>query len=463
MTITNTDTNENISEATDTCPLMSISSSENSHRMNFEVEQVSDPSKIKFEFFGYKNSGRKTYKCLLCGRVVRERSEHKVAHISQKTFKCSFKGCDKVYKRRQGLRLHEQIHISNLPTHKCNKCGKSYRTAHLLYKHKTATCFNDRSYTCRVCGKKLKTPRQLKYHEAMHCEVKSVNCEICQKAFASEQHLQIHLSTHDSVTCFCGKSFNSWTECKSHKKQEHLCESEMFKIKSDNVYSNKDREILHPGQVSHECTICEVKFKKKTQLDLHMLNHAEPDLKCPECEKKFKTKAAVKSHLQSHNKRFECTLCGVRFAALKSWEKHQSRCVISKTDKRVKFSSSYFSQTFNTVISAKNDTMENQEESSASNAIYNCELCSAVFQLEESLVKHEIKKHSANKDKYRCPVCNVLFITTRTLWKHKYYEHKLGEIYFCDKCEREFFHEKDLVSHKLSVHSTFTVNQICYS
>lgn len=490
-------------------PLLFIPPTRMGQGLKFKVQEVSDISEVKFQFYGFRKSGKRIFKCLLCGRVVKCKSEHAQAHIPEKKFKCHFEGCEKSYRKKQGLLHHLEKHSSNFSErYKCDKCGKSYCSARVLASHKATICYNEHRYSCKICKKVVKSIEALKRHEAIHTNVKPVSCEICHKMFSSKKVLAAHYSCHYSVTCFCGKSFDSWSKCKAHKKQEHLSLTNM----------DSSDPLISYEQAENECVICRVSFQSKTLLDKHnKLIHSKTEILCPICEKEFKTKQEVKEHLQFCDKQFKCSSCRKQFFSFISLEKHRQNCGNEKKNEEPSFQCLYCPQSFLNAMLVKNHMLENHvksknnsqnfnnitecfgskidetltfqcehcslsfktsksakehmleshgnlksetenkhsfKKSTIPGAIYNCELCSAVFQREASLVNHEIKKHCTLKDKYRCSVCNVLFITTRTLWKHEYYEHKLGDIYFCDQCEREFFTEEDLNFHKTLVHNT---------
>lgn len=437
-----------------------------------EVDLFSDTSEIKFELYGQTVSGRKTYKCLSCGKVVRERSEHKIAHTNGKNFTCSFPGCGKTYKRKQGLRLHYPSHQTT--TYSCDKCGKTYRTPHLLYKHRTISCNHEPAFSCNICGKKLKSARQLNYHTQLHSDEKNSECHLCGKCFQSDDHLKFHLKSHDdaSVQCYCGKTFRTWAECKAHRREFHDTINNQIISSPKMANENESTETLY------ECTMCKVKFKKKYSFTKHMLHHSEANIPCSHCEKKFKTNHHLKLHLQCHAKPYKCLNCSMCFQNLNDLQNHETltKCDPVKTEKchltyqcgeclklfdnansaRTHTLARHFDVDSVTISTVSDDEMQisiqlQDAKQALQDAIYNCESCDAVFRLESSLTKHELEKHRS-QNRLKCSVCPVKFISNRTLRKHEFDFHQIGVCERCSVCDRQFHNKEKLSDHVNHVH-----------
>ena len=83
-------------------------------------------------------------------------------HNNVKLFKCSFKGCSEAFSRKSGLILHERNHTGEKPI------------------------------ICSYCDKAFKNPRAHVAHERTHTGEKPYACTICDMRFTQQIHMKLH-------------------------------------------------------------------------------------------------------------------------------------------------------------------------------------------------------------------------------------------------------------------------------
>ncbi|KAI8916353.1 hypothetical protein EDD86DRAFT_185288 [Gorgonomyces haynaldii] len=84
---------------------------------------------------------------------------------SDKAFRCTHPGCDRVFTRVQNLRSHARCHLVTAP-HNCNHCGLGFRRTTDLQRHiRTMHTPNDQKpWGCQKCGKRFGRSDALKRH-----------------------------------------------------------------------------------------------------------------------------------------------------------------------------------------------------------------------------------------------------------------------------------------------------------
>ena len=149
--------------------------------------------------------------CKQCGKVCADYNAMKF-HVRQvhcdRTLKCTYDGCTKVFKTQVALKSHLDIH-AGVKNYVCSECGFAFRSkqelkGHILRKHSNVK----KSIPCELCGKLFRHMSNLKSHFNIHKQQneRQHRCSECNITFKSEITLQNHMTLHDPTRPFkCSK------------------------------------------------------------------------------------------------------------------------------------------------------------------------------------------------------------------------------------------------------------------
>lgn len=201
---------------------------------------------------------------------------HMKAHRGDFSYKCSTGSCQKSFRTKYALQLHERAIHTKVKPYICEMtdCEKSYNTLYRLKSH--LRIHNGGLFKCEECGKQFTSNSDLRKHFRIHSGERPFKCGIdnCQSAFTASHHLQNHLVTHKNkpYKCLqnsCDKKFKSDISLKNHVKAEHT-----FKIVK-NKTSDKQEETVQIQAIPTNITRSDT---PQTSLnDLINLNNNLPD------------------------------------------------------------------------------------------------------------------------------------------------------------------------------------------
>ncbi len=148
---------------------------------------------------------------------------------------CEWTGCARasqgeegVFKQRQKLQRHLQMHINFRPF-QCEQCGARFSESSGLQLH-MRTHSGEKPFACEHpgCGKRFATTGSLANHVRVHNGEKPFECPICHRRFAEASNLSKHKRTHTGakphICDQCGRSYARSDQLtrhlKLHAKQE---------------------------------------------------------------------------------------------------------------------------------------------------------------------------------------------------------------------------------------------------
>ncbi|CAH2061733.1 unnamed protein product, partial [Iphiclides podalirius] len=177
------------------------------------------------------------------------------------------------------------------------------------------------------------------------------------------------------------------------------------------------KHVLKHVEMKTKCPLCSARLKSKFCLFEHMkmvhIAHGVPYSVCTVCCRGFADASKLASHKKTHHGK-ECQLCGKRFSSQKRFDVHLQRHAVR----------------FNALKGRKAQT---------------CSFCEKECSNENELSLHVNKSHLQIKP-YSCDMCDKQFYTEHNLASHKRV-HTFLSREKCEFCDKVFKCRKDLVVH----------------
>ena len=266
-----------------------------------------------------------------CGKELKSKDGLRL-HLRRHTtdvrrHKCHFEGCSFSFEKRSNLTNHINKHNGIRP-HSCDQCGKRFASykqirQHINYTHKVS----DHSLICKMdeCYKQFKTEHTLKSHQKFH--------HLDEKRFACSQPNCTFKATHNSTLKI--HMFNVHSD-----ERPFVCDFEGCSKSYKNIHQLNIHIQTHSSEAKFKCLTdgCEKTFKTAKNLKTHTLHsHSGPELGCdwPGCDYTTKTPAHLRKHqiIHSSERNFLCVWpqCGKAF---KTKDKLNIHLRIHTNDKR---------------------------------------------------------------------------------------------------------------------------------
>ncbi|KAL2090526.1 hypothetical protein ACEWY4_012789 [Coilia grayii] len=216
-------------------------------------------------------------------------------HTAEKTFRCDYEGCGRLYTTAHHLKVHERAHTGDRP-YRCEmvSCGKAFATGYGLKSH-LRTHTGEKPYKCPedMCFKAFKTSGDLQKHVRTHTGEKPFKCpfEGCGRSFTTSNIRKVHIRTHTGERPYmcaepsCGRGFASATNYKNHMR-------------------------IHTGEKPYMCTVpgCGKRFTEYSSLYKHHVvhTHCKP-YTCNHCGKTYRQTSTLAMHKRTTHGDYEPT------------------------------------------------------------------------------------------------------------------------------------------------------------
>jgi KRAB domain-containing zinc finger protein len=391
----------------------------------------------------------KRFICVKCPMTFSCESKleaHQVVHTDDKPFTCN--KCGRQYKYMHSLTEHLQTHATDNPK-KCQYCGLMFESRNRLKIHWAETAgdgihnINIKSHPCNICDKVFDSRYGLKRHMLSHTDERKFECTVCGLRFKQSAHLKGHIATHERINHIsitkqqktesllnpvipckkCQYVFRTKAELKSHLLESandsihRLEQTNEFRCRRcdkyfDSKFDLESHNRFHVDEREHECTVCEMRFKKSSHLKSHMCTHLK--LIDSSCSKTYVIDGTEKTL-------FECKECKMEFVTKQDLKMH--------------------------ILGRAGDDLHAQPELVTS---YQCEICDAVFTGNSGLHNHQ-RVHEGKKSV--CKICGEKFDRLEDLINHGYTHHaykennKISKREKCNVCFMEFNKRCELKVH----------------
>ena len=306
-----------------------------------------------------------------------------------------------------------------------SKCGASFAS-----EEQYSTHYRDTHCVCKVCLTTHSSHRSLRKHYwRNHVEQRPHMCASCGKGFAFSYELKLHERVvRDGVkngrirrACDIDKKCRIRSEKKavlpSLPEHEALYKSvakckptnecakiNLTCIKCKQRFATREERLVHYKEVHATCHLCQAVFKEGASLRRHILTKHDKIKKfeCSVCHLKFAFQSSLDSHFVRHSgeKKFVCSQCGQAFARSGQLNSH------------VKYSH----------LRLRNHA---------------CPHCPGKYFSKHRLLLHVKTVHDKIKD-HECPQCDRRFPSVSAARQHEARVHREDRPFDCPTCGKAF-------------------------
>lgn len=458
------------------------------------------------------------YQCFSCMLSLENRSDY-VQHMKMRQCKNLYA----LYKKKvQSGEIQPREYIENdIPEPEEQNLQQNHTKVPL----KDALMY--RVFACNFCEFTNRIKAVIKKHlNTEHLTDKSqienpVQCQYCQKVFEDADTRRRHNSNHDCtshVICeLCGEKFDTLPPFNEHASAVHANTLSVRKIAEMYDINYRGQKVTSK---STKCIYCPKVYSSYHNMTRHINKHHNPNnpYKCDDCKETFARQGMLQAHYsncimkpqgrgEEMQYNFSCKDCGVLFATLEGWTKHQEihktcqQCGQSfnnqqeldmhkKEHLKVKF---YTCNICGNSYSDSQQLSEHMVEHGVQNKEdeHFCEICQTTYsniqdysehmklhnidipipenfdeENNDSLVEANVEKPAA-QSYYKCSICSKHVETKQGLQRHMLFRHKRHistlpgyemskpGVYRCDLCPKRYSNARGVIRHKRNAHSNW--------
>lgn len=138
--------------------------------------------------------------CAYCDLHIADKNQFRVHVIHHQLQPHRCPQCNKEYKSKQRLNIHQKTHTRSKKTYPCEMCNKTFSASSGLKRHQsihqTRLSKDKIAYWCAVCDFSCGEKNLLIEHSKKHKEGDVYKCKICEKEIKSFNNRKRHFMTH---------------------------------------------------------------------------------------------------------------------------------------------------------------------------------------------------------------------------------------------------------------------------
>ena len=344
------------------------------------------------------------------------------------------KNCYKRFSTRKLYQDHvRDNHPVSPPKRSCEVCGMEFLkhsgTTYLAH-IETHGNLADLRFKCSECGKGFSFEKKLKRHQQI-CGFKDNDARDGKNDSVKMEKIKIK-GPKDCLLfhcCLCCHNFKTKEEQLEHDKEKHL-KNDNFTCPDCDFSSLRKMTMLEHFAEKH---------RRDHTFGFGGCNYGVNLVTCQECDQAFFSDRLLRTHLNQahgHNLRLkECIFCFKLFPTQRQAKVHQNNDHVGYKFKCVR-------------------QLGRGKDKGGTNK------CGILFDTQGELDDHVTARH-LRMDKYTCDVCGKGF---RKLERAKFNRHvdshSMGKpVFNCDQCDKSFFFETELASHKKYHHTVHKCDQ----
>ena len=115
-----------------------------------------------------KTSNNPLKQCPLCPNHFNNEQEYQLhfseAHFEDRSFVCTYEGCEKTFKKREKMKRHIDCVHHKLKPHACPLCELAFSRKDKLKRHISNIHFHEKPFSCHHCDHRTSRKERMRQH-----------------------------------------------------------------------------------------------------------------------------------------------------------------------------------------------------------------------------------------------------------------------------------------------------------